>query len=476
MKPLRKIFLIVPPTGKFIREDRCQTPIKDLKTVSLRPPIDLMYCASAFEAGGGECRVKDYPGEGHSWDELRNDLREWKPDGIVLSITTPSLVEDMQAAALAKEVDPEIVTMAKGAHFNVRDVDTLERYAALDLVFRGEYEETAMELARGETQLPQVKGITWRDENGEIIRNADRGYIEDLDKLPFPARHLVNNSLYRRPDNGELQTTLITNRGCPFSCSYCLAPMVGGKRNRYRSVENVIAEITECVEKYGIRSFLFRSDLFTQNKTWVKQLCEAIIERGLEIDWACNSRVDTIHEELLPLMKQAGCWIIAFGVESGVPETLEKINKKATAEQARAAIAMTKRAGIYTSVYMLLGLPWETERHIEENIRFFIELNADFYEIFYAYPFPGTAYHKQLVEEGLLDPDAIPVEAYGDPAHATKHFTREQLGHMRRRALRKIYMRPRYIIQTLKKSHSPAEALQYIKYGLIQLKDFIANR
>jgi anaerobic magnesium-protoporphyrin IX monomethyl ester cyclase len=359
MTERRRVYGIVPPTGKYIREDRCQTPIKNLKTVALRVPIDLLYATGAFEAAGCDCRVDDYPGEDIGWADLESRLREFKPHYLIMSITTPSLDEDMEAAALAKRVDPSIITIAKGAHFNTLDVSSLEKYPALDVVLRGEIEETCMALGRGEP-LDSVAGIS-RRENGKIIRNPDRGFTQDLDAIPFPSRHLANNALYFRPDTGELQTTIITNRGCPFHCVYCLANQTAGVKNRYRSVENVIAEIKECVEKHNIRNFLFRSDLFTQNKRWVIRLCQAILDEGLDIEWACNSRVDTITAEALTWMKKAGCWIIAFGVESGDQEPCSTASTRAppsrTPSRPFSSAAMPGSDPASTSSWACPGIP-----------------------------------------------------------------------------------------------------------------------
>ena len=344
---IRKVLLAVPPTGLYIREDRCQTPIEHMTTVTLRPPIDLMYAGAVFEEAGVECRLVDYPGEEFDEARFEADLREFKPDMVLLSVTTPGLEDDMLFAALTKSVLPDAITAAKGAHFNTLDRDALERYPALDLALRGEYEVVCRELVEGRP-WDEVEGITYRNEKGRIVRSPDRPFLDDLDSLPFPARHLTDNSLYTRPDTGELQTTLVTNRGCPFDCVFCLANQVAGRKNRVRSVGNIIAEIEECVEKHGIRSFLFRSDLFTANREWLIELCDEIRARGLDISWSCNSRVDTLDEEMLVEMKKAGCWIMAFGIESGNQEMLDRMGKKTNLEQAQKALVMTRRAGIPT--------------------------------------------------------------------------------------------------------------------------------
>lgn len=474
-QPIRRALCIVPPTGKFIREDRCQTPIENLKTVALRPPIDLMYAAGSFEAGGAEVKLIDFPGENLGWADLQREIREFDPGALLLSITTPSLELDLKAAEVAKKIKPEIITIAKGAHFNTLDVKTLEEHPALDLVLRGEYEHACREIAEGKNPL-DILGVTWRDAAGAIQRTETRPFEENLDLYAFPARHLTGNGLYRRPDTGEMQTTLVTNRGCPFSCIYCLANQVSGKKNRYRSVENVMAEIRECVERHDIRSFLFRSDLFTQNKKWVVELCQAILDSGLDIEWACNSRVDTLTEEAAGWMRRAGCWICAFGVESGDQDTLDKLNKKATVEQAFTAIDIARRAGIKSSVYLLMGLPWDTEETIQKQIDFGKKLDPDFLEIFYPYPFPGTRLYELCVEEGLLEAGEIPAAAYSSPAMAGLYLSIEQFASLRRRALRSHYLRPKIIARTLAGARNPKELANYLRAGVTQLKDLISGK
>lgn len=467
-----RVYCIVPPTGKYIREDRCQTPIKNLKTVSLRPPIDLLYATAAFESAGCECRVHDYPGEDLEWSDLERELREFKPKILVLSITTPTLPDDMQAAKVAKGVNPDIIVAAKGAHFNTLDMPSMEAYPNLDVVFRGEIEETCKELGEGKP-LSEVTGITWRNGTGEIYRNADRLFTKDLNDIAYPSRHLSMNSLYTRPDTGEMQTTILTNRGCPFHCVYCLANQTAGTQNRYRSVENVIGEIKECVEVHGIRSFLFRSDLFTQNKKWVIRLCQAIIDEGLDIEWASNSRVDTVNAEVLSWMKKAGCFIIAFGVESGDQETLDLIDKSAKVEDSYRAIQLVREAGIKSSVYLLMGLPWDTKEKIQDLADYAKKLDPDVLEIFYAYPFPGTPLYKICVEEGLLKDGEIPREAYDSPAMPGIHLSIEEFRKLRRKAMRQFYLRPSKVFTTLRSAGSPKELANYVRLGLVQLQDLV---
>ncbi|MBN1902316.1 radical SAM protein [Candidatus Sumerlaeota bacterium] len=467
---MKRILLIVPPTGKYIREDRCQTPIEKLKTVALRPPIDLMYAAAGFESAGCLCRLTDFPAERKNWNDLKNILREFSPDILVISITTPSLARDVEAAAIAKDIKREIITIAKGAHFNTLDVESLELYPMLDCVLRGEYELTCGEIGEGRP-FGEIKGVSYRKKDGEIIRNPDRPFCDDLDIIPFPSRSIVKNEIYIRPDTGETQTTVVTNRGCPYHCIFCLSNQVAGSRNRVRSHENILAEIEECIEKFNIRNFLFRSDLFTANKKWVMELCGKIVKNRFKISWACNSRVDTIDAELLSAMKSAGCWLIAYGVESADQEILDKMNKKIKLEDTYKALRLTRESGIKSSIYFLFGMPWDSEETFQKNLRAAKALDPDFLEIFYVYPFPGAPLYDLAVREGLLKEGEIPANAYDSPAMPTLHLTREELSRWRRRFLRKFYLRPRFIYRTLARIRSPRVLWNYIRYGMAQMVD-----
>ena len=174
-KPWKKVYLIVPPTGKYIREERCQTPVKKLHTVALRPPMDLLYMAASLELDGIECLIKDFPAHDYTWDHFRDDLHSFQPDAVVLSITTPTLFDDMKAAKIAKEINPEIVTVTKGAHFIKLDKRSIAEYPHLDVIMRGEYEETIRELSQGK-EYHGIAGITFRH-NGEPQQNPERGLL-----------------------------------------------------------------------------------------------------------------------------------------------------------------------------------------------------------------------------------------------------------------------------------------------------------
>jgi radical SAM superfamily enzyme YgiQ (UPF0313 family) len=344
----------------------------------------------------------------------------------------------------------------------------MQSFPALDVAIRSSYEDGVRALVLGE-QPEEIPGITWRDEQGVANRVGDNPHPSNLDTLPLPARHLARNELYRRPDNGAVQTTIVTNRGCPFSCSYCLANQVAGTRNVYRSVENVMREIRLCVEELGITNFLFRSELFTQNKRWVIELCRAIIDSGLKIHWACNSRTDTVSLELLQWMSRAGCWVVAYGVESGDQATLDRIGKRARAAAAFEAVRLTRQAGLRSSVYLLIGLPWDDAQTIQRQSLFAKQLDPDYLEVFYPYPFPGTPLRAEAIALGLLQEDELPQVAYSDPALPTLHLSKKELATARTTILRSFYLRPRVVSRTFRRIRSFHEAQSYLRAGFGQL-------
>lgn len=458
----RRALLINPPSGLYIREDRCQVPVKGLTATAPRPPIDLAYIASVLEKGGVECMIRDYPVVGKGWSAFRNDLETFSPDLLIVSVTTPTFELDMKACQIAKGVNPSIITAAKGGHITVFDRKALQEHPYLDIALRAEVEKTIEELAQG-VPVEEIKGITFRA-NGHIRRNPDRDFIENLDSLPFPARHLLNNSLYIRPDTGEPQTTIQTNRGCPGECVFCLAGRLSGKKLRLRSPENIADEIEECVRKFHIRNFFFRADTFTWNKDWVIAVCREIIRRDLRIKWVCNSRVDTLDDVMLKWMRGAGCWLISLGIESGSQRILDLMRKKIKKEDARRAVELCKKNNIKTYAFYLFGLPWETEEDVRETIRFSLELDSDYAEFHLAVPFPGTELYEIVLREELLEGDFQGYD-HSLPVARTFLLSREDLVKWRRKAIYKFYFRTRYIARTLIHSPSLTSFISYLRFA-----------
>ncbi|HTY45505.1 MAG TPA: radical SAM protein [Patescibacteria group bacterium] len=459
-----KALLINPPTGKYMRDERCQVPVESRVAEPPRPPMDLAYMAAVLEQRGLKCMIKDYPMYARNgWPVLEKDIRGFAPDFLVISTTTPTLYDDITACTIAKHVDPHITTIAKGAHFLVFDTDVLRTFSDLDVVMRGETEMTIAEIASG-SDLRRIKGITFRSSEGDLVRNEDRPLVDDLNALPYPARHLLDNALYRTPDTGEPITFIYTARGCPAQCLFCAAGLVSGRTLRVRTIPGVIGEIEECVRTYHIKNFFFRADTFTWNKEWVIGLCKEIVRRRMRIRWGTNSRVDTIDAERVAWMQKAGCRVIGFGAESGSQEILHKMRKHITVAQIEEAVRLCRAYGIDSFLHFVIGLPWDTRETIADTARFMRKVSPSFVEVNIAYPIPGTDFYDICSKEGLFEQEVVG-RNHISPATRTYALSGRQLVEARKEMLRQYYMRPAYIFDSLARIRSPRIAWNYCKAG-----------
>ena len=456
----KKILLIYPPSPVLNREDRCQQPTDNLIVIPPLPPTDLMYLAAIAEGVGCEARIRDYSQGGN----FKEDLEEFKPDYLLINVAMPTLKSDLESLKLAKNLLPEVKTIAKGATFLTFSKKIMEENPALDYVIRGEAEYTLKELLEG-NNISDILGLSYRI-NDEVNENAPRPFIENLDELPFPARHRVDNSIYKRPDNGKVQATIKVSRGCPFHCFFCLATPTLGEKVRKRSPENIIAEIRECVEKYKITNFLFWSDIFDIDRDWTIELCEKIIESGLKITWSSNTRADTADLEMAKIMYKSGCRLVSIGVESGSQYMLDKMGKKITLQQVRDTVNIFKSVGIRIYNYFVIGLPWETEETAEETIKFAIELDSDFISFYTATPLPGTRFFDYAKDNGLFDENTDFKSAYFYPSVNTHSLSKDRIFELHKSAIRRFYLRPKYIIKMLLKIRSLYEIKSYFTAGL----------
>lgn len=471
----KKIFFIYPPSPVMNREDRCQQPVKDLLVIPPLPPTDLMYMAAVAEELELEAKIVDYSLEGEGkgkkgkgnktpTDLFTSHLKEFKPDYLVVNVASTTLENDLSVLSLAKEVLPNLITIVKGAHFLTSNTDILYKNKSIDLIIVGETEETLKEILQ-QKPYEKIKGLCYRD--GFVSKyTGKRPFIKNLDKIPFPARHLVDNNIFKRPDNDKVQAVIKVSRGCPHHCFFCLATPVSGANVRVRSAENIIKEIQECVEKYKITNFLFWSDIFNFNREWTIDLCEKIIESGLKITWSANTRADTADEEMADLMYESGCRLVSIGVESGSQYILDKIGKKITIDDIRKTVKIFKNAKIKIYNYFVIGLPWDNEETIEQTIDFAIALNSDFVSFYTATPLPGTRFYKFAKENNLINGNIDWQEAYYNPVINTMCLSKERIFELHKSAIRRFYLRPRYILRMLFNIRSFAEIKNYFKAGL----------
>ena len=446
------------------REDRCQQPVKELLTIPPLPPTDLLYMAAIARDCGCECKIKDYSIGGKTVVDFRKDLENFRPDIIVLNVATPTLDGDLSVLEAAKEILPDVVTIAKGAYFLAENVSVLEKSPALDLIIKGEPEYTFKEIIE-DKKLSDILGICYR-ENGIPKLNQDRHFIDNLDDLPFPARELVDMDIYRRPDNNKKQAVIKVSRGCPFHCFFCLATPVSGQQVRRRSVANINAEIKECKEKFGVNNFLFWSDIFDLDREWTVELCQKIIDEKLDIVWSANTRADTADFELAKIMKKSGCGLVSMGIESGSQYMLDKMGKKITLEQIKTTVKAFRDVGIKIYGYFVLGLPWETRETAEQTIKFACDLDLNYANFYTATVFPGSRFWDYAKENNLLDNDDRYQSAYYYPSVKTHALSKDEVFELHKKAVKRFYLRPVYILKTLLGIRSFTEFKNYAIAGL----------
>jgi anaerobic magnesium-protoporphyrin IX monomethyl ester cyclase len=464
--PFRRILFCNPPSGLYRRDDRCQCTVEDQTVQIVFPPIEMAVLAAMARRAGAEPRIADYPAVGGDWESLAADLDAFKPDAVVFFCTTATIEADLQVCRAVKErAGANALTIAKGEVFEAMGEELMARWPELDLALFGESEMAIESLAQGKP-FGEIDGLFFRD-GGKVVRTPKPPLIRDLDSLPAPARDLLRNEIYHSPETGKPLTVIHGNRGCPAKCVFCPAGPVSNYTLRLRSPGSVLDEIESCVNDFGIREFLFHGDTFTINKRWLKEICDGIVDRKLKIRWGCNSRVDTIDDERAAFMRKAGCWVVAFGVESGVQELLDKMKKGAKVERAREAIAICKRNGLRTLAFFVIGLPWETEDTLEQTYRFAREIDSDFFDFNIAYPLPGTELYDIAVAEGLVHADELRDKGYAHAAMPTlSGIQPETLNRWRRRALLKMYLRPNYIARMIWRARSPRVGFHYAKAAI----------
>ena len=395
----KRVYLIYPPGPMYQRgEDRSQGNISSSAATVMRAPNDMGYAASTLLKLNCEVGFTDFQTEKKSEEDMINTLEEFSPDAILMSITNSTIIHDLKLIDRIKDIFPNLVVVVKGSLFWDAPGDVISQLNlnSVDYLIGGEIEFSAANLLKTHFEnrledLDTVPSIAYR-QNGEWIKTKFGDFEKDFDDLPHPARHLINNQLYIRPDTGEAQATIVTSRGCPAACTYCLTPIISGKKTRFRSPDSILKELLECYNDFGIRNFFFKSDTFTIDKAWVESVCKKINESELKgkIHWVANSRVRPLADETLKIMRDAGCWLVAFGFESGSEDSLKQMRKGAKASDNLRAAKLAKEAGLKIYGFFLVGLPWEDKSHLADTKKHIFDIDADFIEVHIAVPYYGT--------------------------------------------------------------------------------------
>lgn len=368
------------------------------------PQTSLAYLAAVAKKAGYSVDVLDCIATEMSWDKYREYFKVCAPKWTVVSAISSVMTNDVYTTYFAKRYGSKTVVV--GPHVTALAKETMEAFPSVDFGILGEAEETLDELLKavdGGGDLSGILGLAYRDK-GEIKVTGERPFIENLDSLPIPLHELLPLDKYRLPYIGDRYTFVLHSRGCPNSCYFCRQNVMWKSQPRLRSPESIFEEL-KYLDKLNVNNVMFHADTFTQNRDNVISLCKLIVENKLKVRWICNARIDRVDPEMLTWMKKAGCWMVNFGIESGVQDILIKSNKgeKATVERARESVLMTKAAGIKVWGYFIIGLPGETQKTIKETSHFARSLPLDMVNFSVGAPYPGTVFYQQAEANGWLE-------------------------------------------------------------------------
>ena len=403
-----KVLLINPPRFNEILADN---PAFIDEERGFNPPLGLLYLAGYLKKKGGydvfglDAQVEQFDYN----NQFKQKILEINPDVVGITAMTFTLIDVLKTINLVRQVEKslnkKIIIVLGGPHVHLFPEETIN-LNNIDFVIKGEGELpffNLLEALEKQKELSNIKGLVYK-ENGQIVNNPVGNFIDNLDEIPFPDRGLLPIKKYNSLLGGDrVVTTMFTSRGCPFQCAFCDRPHLG-KKFRARSAQNVVDEMEECL-KLDIEEILVYDDTFTVNRQRTLDICDEIIKRGLKFVWDIRARVDTVDDEVLRKLKQAGCQRIHFGVEAGTEKILKVLNKGIHLEQIERAFDLAKKTNIETLAYFMIGSPTETKEDIKETIKFAKKLKPDYVHATILTPYPATEIYKQALTQGVIKND-----------------------------------------------------------------------
>jgi len=410
------------------------------------PPLGLAYIAATLEEAGFKVSIHDNYLLRNSIEEIKSIIMKANPDFVGISCNSINYWKGIEIARAVKDVNPECCVILGGPHPTCMPEGVL-RHREVDYVVLGEGEHTMLELVnnyRGNSLKElEIPGIAHRKDGG--ICTHSRKFIDNLDQVPMPARHLLQMQKYdRKIEYIDTEPVDILNvvRGCPFNCKFCETKEIWGSKSRYFSPARVCNEVEHLMKNYGTKGVYFIGDNFTIDKRKTEEICCAFIKRGLDIKWACDTRVDLLNEELLNIMKKSGCETIWFGVESGSPRILQKINKGITIDQIINAFKLCRKVGIKTACSFLMGIPGETIDDMKASLELAKKLDPDWCQFNVYIAVPGSELYNEVIREKLYS------RMDGYTAYVkTEDFSYETVLELQKTFHKKIHRTPKRIIK-----------------------------
>ena len=426
-------------------------------------------------------------------DDIVEIIRKRKPRSVGISATTYALPASTTLAERLREEFPNLLIILGGAHANVAGMDAARNISSIDIVSYHPEGETVIHhilkkfskhnfkresLLNDVDTMKDIKGIIFRNKN-EIVKNLPEDIIKDLDFLPLPARELFPMERYVPLPNQYKKlpmTNMVVIRGCPYVCTFCDQAATTARR---RSPQKVIEEIRDVVEKYGVKEISFWDDTMSYHKKWMKEFCTLLIEAKLKVIWSCYAAVNTVNQEILHLMKKAGCWNIFYGYETGVAilaDNIKSNRKNKSMEYMEQVAKWTKDAGIEVRGSFMIALPGENPKLAEQTIQDAIKLDPEYAQFSITTPYPGTALYNEIKNGKwgkLTTEDFSEFQGWNVVFLPEGYKNKEEVLEMSRKAFKAFYMRPSYIIKTILNIRSLEDIKRYFKGFKALVKGFV---
>lgn len=419
-------------------------------------PMGLAYIAAVLEQNGHEVRALDCLVERSDKKLVETCIRREKPSVVAIQAFTPSVHYAIEIAETVKEVDQEIKVMLGGTHPTALPEATLAMSDSVDFVVRHEGEYTSLHLVNAlekgadYVSLKKINGIGFKHD-GEVINTPNAPLVMDLDTIPFPALHLFPVDKYQYFGAKKEIYSLISSRGCPYSCEFCASSLI--KNWRGRSAKNIVDEMEWARKKFGFSGFAFLDDLAALNRDRIFDICREMKERGLGFAWGITARADALDKEMLIEMEQTNCRCVFLGVESGSQEILDRMKKGITLEQIEKTFKWVNELGMDSIASATLGYPGETRETIEQTMEFVIKLDPGVLVLSAATPYPGTPYFQRALERGWLPRDLSKIDwrnfTMYDAIIGNENLTRDEVDKLISEFYNKFRRRPGWMFKRL---------------------------
>jgi radical SAM superfamily enzyme YgiQ (UPF0313 family) len=476
---MRIVALNPPFLPKYSRESRSPAVAK---SGTLYYPMWLAYSVGYLEKNGHDVLLIDAPAAGLNIEQVIGKIIEFKPDMVILDTSTPSIYSDVEIGVRLKESIEKLFLVLVGVHVSALPNETLALNSNIDAVAFGEYDATLVELAallekkgKDDTQLALVSGIAFRNNSGAIVRNEHRPYIENLDDLPFVSsvyKKFLDISPYFYGHSRHPIVVVVTGRGCPFKCTYCVVPQtLQGHRYRKRSISSIVEEFRYIRDNFpDVKEIMVEDDTLTADKKRCREFSQALIDARLtDIPWSANSRAE-VDYETMRLMKKAGCRLFCVGFESGDQQILDNIQKSLTLDKIYSFVKDAKRAGIMIHGCFMVGNRGETIETLEKTLLLAKKLNPDTAQFYPIMVYPGTSDYIWFEEKGWIVTRDFRKWLTEDGLHSSvvsnPDLTYEYLVAFCNRARREFYLRPSYMVSKFVQMLStPSESKRIIMGG-----------